>query len=161
MIIDLRGNPGGSPLAAREISSFFLPAGEEFAYFQRNNKPKAELDVPELPQEHHYDGPLAILIDEGSGSASELFSGVMQQRRRAVLLGENSAGQVFLKSMFPLEDESMLLLVTARGHYPDGQVFSFQGLTPDRHVASMNQDDILKYAATYILYVNQKDNASL
>ena len=161
LIIDLRGNPGGPPLAAREISSFFLPAGEEFAYFQRNNKPKAELDVPELPQEHHYDGPLAILIDEGSGSASELFSGVMQQRRRAVLLGENSAGQVFLKSMFPLEDESMLLLVTARGHYPDGQVFSFQGLTPDRHVASMNQDDILKYAATYILYVNQKDNASL
>ncbi len=158
LIIDLRGNPGGPPLAAREISSIFLPAGEPFAYFQRNNRPKAELDVPDLPEEHKYSGPLAILIDGESGSASELFSGVLQRRRRAVLMGENSAGQVFLKSMFPMEDESMLLLVTARGHHPDGKVFSFNGLVPDRHIGDIEQDNILKYAATFIIYMNRKGN---
>lgn len=162
LIIDLRGNPGGPPLAAREISSFFLPAGDQFAYFQKKNQPKAELDVPELPDELKYDGPLAILIDEGSGSASELFSGVLQRRHRAVLMGQNSAGQVFLKSMFPMPDESMLLLVTARGHHPDGKVFSFEGLTPDRRFGQVEQEEILKYAATYIIYMNQKkDDAAL
>lgn len=158
LIIDLRGNPGGPPLAAREMSSIFLPAGDEFAYFQKKNQPKAELDVPVLPEEHKYDGPIAILIDDESGSASELFSGVMQRRQRAVLMGENSAGQVFLKSMFPLDDESMLLLVTARGHHPDGEVFSFEGLIPDRYIDEGEKEDILKYAATYIMYVNQSKN---
>lgn len=161
LILDLRGNPGGPPLAAREISSFFLPAGDDFAYFQKKDQPKAELDVPAIAEEYRYDGPLAILIDEGSGSASELFSGILQRRQRAVLIGENSAGQVFLKSMFPLADESMLLLVTARGHHPDGQVFSFDGLTPNRVVAGVEQDNILKYAATYIIYVNKNRDKAL
>lgn len=161
MIIDLRGNPGGPPLAAREISSFFLPGGEEFAYFQKKNQPKATLDVPSLPAELHYDGPLAILIDEGSGSASELFSGILQRRKRAVLIGQNSAGQVFLKSMFHLDDESMLLLVTARGHHPDGHVFSFDGLKPDRFINEQEEQDILKYAVSYLVYMNQNPELKL
>ncbi|MGE0269216.1 MAG: S41 family peptidase [Candidatus Omnitrophota bacterium] len=161
MIIDLRGNPGGPPLAAREISSFFLPGGEEFAYFQKKNQPKASLDVPSLPAELHYDGPMAILIDEGSGSASELFSGILQRRKRAVLIGQNSAGQVFLKSMFHLDDESMLLLVTARGHHPDGHVFSFDGLTPDRLINEQEEQDILKYAVSYLVYMNQNPELKL
>ncbi len=156
LIIDLRGNPGGPPLAAREISSFFLPPGDEFAYFQKKNQPKALLDVPTIPEEYHYTGPMAILIDHGSGSASELFSGILQRRQRAVLIGENSAGQVFLKSMFHLDDESMVLLVTARGHHPDGKVFSFDGLVPDRIVSENEWDDILKYATSYLLYVNKQ-----
>ncbi|MBP9854000.1 MAG: hypothetical protein KBD53_03930 [Candidatus Omnitrophica bacterium] len=155
LIIDLRGNPGGPPLAAREISSFFLTGGDEFAYFQKKDQPKASLDVPVIPPELHYDGPLVILIDKGSGSASELFSGVLQNRKRAVLMGQNSAGQVFLKSMFPLDDKSMILLVTARGYQPDGQVFSFNGLTPDRVINEQEQPDILKYAVSYLIYMNK------
>lgn len=161
LIIDLRGNPGGPPLAAREISSFFLPAGDEFAYFQKKNQPKALLDVPKIPEEYHYHGPMAILIDNGSGSASELFSGILQRRKRAALIGQNSAGQVFLKSMFHLADESMLLLVTARGHHPDGFVFSFDGLKPNRYISEEEQDDILKYAASYLIYMNQASPENL
>ena len=123
LILDLRGNPGGPPLAAREISSFFLPAGEEFAYFQKRNKPKALLDIPRIPKRFHYKEPIVILVNEKSGSASELFSGIMQDRQRAVLMGANTAGQVFLKSMFHFDDESMLLLVTARGFFPDRPIF--------------------------------------
>ncbi len=107
LILDLRNNPGGPPLAAREISSFFLPPGEDFAYFQKKGQPKANLDVPTIPDNFHYDGPMVILVNEKSGSASELFSGVLQRRRRAVLMGQNSAGQVMLKSMFHFDDESM------------------------------------------------------
>ncbi len=158
LIIDLRGNPGGPPLAAREISSFFLPGGEEFAYFQKKGQNKAMLDVPSIPESFHYTGPMVILIDQGSGSASELFSGVLQKRGRAVLMGQNSAGQVMLKSMFPLDDGSMVLLVTARGHHPDGSTFSFSGLMPDRLVKPEEQIDLVDYAAKYLYYVNNKES---
>jgi len=156
LILDLRGNPGGPPLAAREISSFFLPGGEEFAYFQRRDQPKASLDVPTIPEEYKFNGPMAILVDHNSGSSAELFSGIMQRRGRAVLLGKNTAGQVFLKSMFPFEDDSMLLLVTARGHHPDGTVFSFNGLTPDRPVQEGEEVDLIETASIYLVYAAKK-----
>jgi carboxyl-terminal processing protease len=95
LIIDLRGNPGGPPLAAREISAFFLPANEEFAYFQRKNAPRSSLFVPEITEDKRYHGDMAILVNEKSGSASELFSGILQRRGRAILIGKNTAGQVF------------------------------------------------------------------
>jgi C-terminal peptidase prc len=158
LIIDLRGNPGGPPLAAREISSFFLPAGEEFAYFQKKGEPKAVLDVPPIPEKLHYTGPMVILIDKGSGSASELFAGVLQKRGRAILMGQNSAGQVMLKSMFPLDDGSMVLLITARGHHPDGATFSFQGLQPERSVKPEENIDLIDYASKYLYYINTKDH---
>lgn len=150
LIIDLRGNPGGPPLAAREIAAFFLTPEEEFTYFKWKNKPNATLDVPRIPEKYRYHGDIAILVNKGSGSASELFSGIMQWRKRATLIGTNTAGQVFLKSMFNFDDKSMVLLVTARGHRPDGEVFSFQGLTPN--VSSPeNTDDLIHYAANYLV----------
>ncbi|HBR15304.1 MAG TPA: hypothetical protein DD723_07160 [Candidatus Omnitrophica bacterium] len=154
LILDLRNNPGGPPLAAREIASFFLPGGEDFAYFQKKGQPKSMLDVPNLPEEFRVKCPMVILVNKESGSASELFSGVLQRRGRAILMGTNSAGQVMLKSMFPMNDQSMMLLVTARGHHPDGGVFSFDGLTPDRFVSDGEQDKILEYATKYLVYVH-------
>ena len=151
LILDLRGNPGGPPLAAQEISGFFLNPGEEFAYFQKKGQPKASLDVPVVPEQYRYTGPLVILVDKGSGSSSELFSGVLQRRKRAVLMGTNTAGQVMLKSMFNFKDGSMVLLVTSRGHFPDGNTFSFQGLTPDYYVSKNQEKSILKAAAFELL----------
>jgi len=149
LILDLRGNPGGPPLSAREMSAFFLPPGEEFAYFQKRGEPKSALDIPKLPVEYHYQGDIVILVDQESGSASELFSGVMQKRGRAVLMGKNTAGKVLLKSMFYFDDESMLLLVTARGHFPDGGVFPYSGLKPDLRAGSETMD-LVHSAAGYL-----------
>jgi len=157
LILDLRGNPGGPPLAAREISSFFLPGGEEFTYFQKRDQPKFSLDVPVIPDQYKYSGPLVILVDENSGSSAELFSGILQRKGRAVLIGKNTAGQVFLKSMFHFDDESMLVLVTARGHHPDGEVFSFQGVTPDRVLTEEEKTiDLIEYASVYLVYAAKK-----
>ncbi len=154
LILDLRGNPGGPPLAAREISSFFLKAGELFAYFQKKGQDKAELDVPVIPEEYKFDGPMVILVDKQSGSSSELFAGVLQSKGRAVLMGENTAGQVMLKSMLDLGDKSMLLLITSRGHYPDGRTFSFSGLDPDNKVEPDAQSNLIKIAAIYLYKVS-------
>ena len=155
LILDLRNNPGGPPLAAREISSFFLPPRDPFAIFMKRGEPIAALDVPEIPVEYHYDGPMVILVNKGSGSASELFSGILQKKGRAILIGTNSAGQVMLKSMYHFDDESMLLLVTARGHHPGGEVFSFKGLVPDRRIKEKEENELLKYAAAYLVYLTK------
>lgn len=159
LILDLRGNPGGPPLAAREISSFFLTPGEEFAYFQKTGQAKAALDVPTIPDQYHYRGPIVILVNKESGSAAELFSGVMQKRNRATLIGTNTAGKVLLKSMFNFDDESMVLLVTSRGYYPDGSAFSFNGVVPD-HMMDESNRDWAEYAATYLASVLKKKSTS-
>jgi len=154
LILDLRGNPGGPPLAAREISAFFLKGSDQFAYFQKKGQGKAELDVPEIPPEYKYDGPMVLLVNKESGSAAELFAGIMQQKGRAVLMGENTSGQVMLKSMFDLDDKAMLLLITSRGHYPDGRTFSFNGLDPDNKITPEYQPDLIKIAGIYLLKVS-------
>ncbi len=150
LVIDLRGNPGGPPLAAREMSAFFLKGGEDFAYFQKRGADKALLDVPVIDDSLKFQGPIVILVDENSGSASELFAGIMQFRRRAAVIGTNTAGQVLLKSMFPLEDGSMVALVTAPGYYPDGTRFSFNGITPDKIINGAPKDGLINLAAAYI-----------
>lgn len=151
LILDFRNNPGGPPLAAREIAAFFLTPKEEFAYFQRKGRPKSSLDVPEIPEKYRYHRPMVILINDKSGSASELFSGVMQRRARAYLMGINSAGAVFLKSMFNFDDSSMVLLVTARGYHSDGATFSFDGVAPDEIVGG--DKDLIHFAAEHLLSV--------
>ena len=149
LIIDLRGNPGGPPLAAREISGFFLDPNGDFAYFQKRDRPKSLLTVPDLPEKFHFTGPVAILVNKDSGSASELFAGVLQRQKRAVLFGVNTAGKVLLKSMYNFDDGSMLALVTARGYFPDGTVFDYQGLVPDYFI---NDDtvDLIQVAGQYL-----------
>ncbi|MDD3375621.1 MAG: S41 family peptidase [Candidatus Omnitrophica bacterium] len=149
LVLDLRGNPGGPPLAAREIASFFLKPGDEFAYFQRKGDERNVLDVPRIPDEYLYRGPVAILVDKESGSASELFSGIMQKQNRALLFGSRTAGQVFLKSMFSLDNDAMLLLVTARGHFPDGDIFNFDGLVPQFYVDDKGSD-LTYFAAGFL-----------
>lgn len=132
LIIDLRGNGGGPPLAAREIASHLLPAGTDLFYFQRKNRPKILLRT--LPSRIHYTGDLAILVDKGSGSASELFAGTLQKRGRAFLVGaENSAGKTFLKSMYNFEDKSMVILVTSLAYLYNGNTYDPSGLKPDFH----------------------------
>ncbi len=129
LVVDLRGNAGGPPLAAREIAGLFLPKEKDLFYFQRKNRPKAMLSVP--VSSIRYDGKICIIIDRGSGSASELFAGTLRRYERAILIGERSAGKTYLKSMYHLEDKSMLVLVTSLAYLYNGEVYDPKGLKPD------------------------------
>ena len=93
---------------------------------------------------------MAVLVDKGTGSAAELFSGVLQDRRRAVILGEDTAGQVLLKSMYDLSDGSTLALVNARGHFPDGRPFPFGGVRPDEYFPQDQKEAMVGLAAKYL-----------
>jgi carboxyl-terminal processing protease len=152
MVIDLRNNPGGPPLAALLISAFFLPNNELFAYFEGRHKPRSELLIPQLPEQYHYDWPMVILVNKGTGSASELFSGIMQARKRAVVIGQDTAGQVLLKSIFDMSDGSSFAMVVARGHFPDGRAFPFDGVKPNEIVPDeVASDMMIGNAAKYLV----------
>jgi len=130
LVIDLRGNAGGPPLAAREIASMFLKPNVDLFYFQRKNRPRAILKT--FYSNIRYTGRIAILIDKGSGSASELFAGTLRERERAIIIGsERSAGKTLLKSMFHFEDKSMLLLVTSLAYLYNGDTYDTKGIEPD------------------------------
>jgi carboxyl-terminal processing protease len=98
---------------------------------------------------------MVILVDKGTGSASELFSGVMKDRKRAVVMGEHTAGQVLLKSLFDMSDGSTLAMVTARGHFPDGRPFPFDGVIPDENIPPEKKDELVTMAAGYLYLKSQ------
>ncbi len=150
LVLDLRDNPGGPPLAARAISSFFLPNGKALVYFEGRKRPRADLDIPVIPARFQVDWPVAVLVNKGTGSAAELFSGMLQDHKRAVVLGEQTAGQVLLKSMFDLSDGSTLALVNARGHFPDGRPFPFDGVMPDESLTVTGKSEAVNLAAKYL-----------
>ena len=156
LVIDLRDNPGGPPLAAREISSMFLKGGDELVYFQKRRQDKTDLDIPMIPEQYKFKAPIVILVNEQSGSCSELFAGIMQYYKRAIVFGVNTAGQMLLKSMFPLDDGSMVALVVSRGYYPDGTPYSFGGVTPDQVITNAPKEGLVNLAAAYIVMSAQK-----
>lgn len=129
LVIDLRDNGGGPPLAAWDIAGIFIGPQQRLFYFQRRDT--APMGLVSQPSPVLYQGQVVILTNRGTGSASELFAGIMQAYSRARLVGANSAGQVYLKSLFDLSDGATLELTVARGYLFTGQPIDPEGLKPD------------------------------
>lgn len=146
LILDLRDNAGGPPLAAWDISGVFLAPKQNLFYFAKKNQtPQGLVSSPSVV---HYEGKVAILINKGTGSASELFSGIMQAYHRASLIGENSAGKVYLKSLFDLSDGATLELTVAKGFLFNNNPVDAGGLTPNFKIP--DNDNLLKAAVDLI-----------
>lgn len=120
LIIDLRGNSGGLILSVIDICGIFLPAntlittteGRKVATKEYRTKLNGEL----------CDMPLAVLIDEESASASELFAGAMQDNDRAVVIGRTSFGKGLVQRFINLGDDTGMAVTRARYKTPSGRV---------------------------------------
>ena len=118
MIIDLRGNPGGMLDQVAKLCDEFLEEGQLIVY----TKDKYERSETIATKDGKFKKvPLAILIDEGSASASEVFSGAMQDNDRAVVLGRRSFGKGLVQRPFELNDGSVMRLTIARYYTPAGR----------------------------------------
>lgn len=140
MIIDLRGNPGGFLEVAVDIASWFLPAGKAIVIEDHNDDSQDH-----TLRSRGYDVftdqlKLAILIDQGSASASEILAGALSAHGEATLIGQTSFGKGSVQQLFDVTENSSLKITIARWLTPDGVSISHGGLTPDIEVAVTEED---------------------
>ncbi|MCM1378045.1 MAG: S41 family peptidase [Clostridium sp.] len=121
VVLDLRGNGGGLVESAVDIVGFFVPKGTEV--LRTRGKDSSDLKIykttksPILP-----DMPLAVLIDGGSASASEIVAGSLQDLDRAVLLGTNSYGKGLVQGTRELPYDALLKVTLAKYYIPSGRL---------------------------------------
>lgn len=130
LIIDLRGNPGGYLEAAIDMASWFLPP----------NKVVVREDFSGAKEERVYRSrgydifnenlKMAILVDKGSASASEILAGALQEHGKAVVVGEKTFGKGSVQELVPITSDTSLKLTVARWLTPDGKSISETGIEP-------------------------------
>lgn len=115
LILDLRGNPGGSLQAAIETADLFLPVGRVIV----SVRGRAHSSTMYAEKEDLYEKmPLVVLINRGSASASEIVAAALQENERAVVIGRRSWGKGLVETLFSLPLGSALALTTARYYTP-------------------------------------------
>lgn len=119
LLLDLRGNPGGYLHAAVEMVDEFVTKDELIVYTQgRESKRK---DYFTKNGGVFEDGRLAVLIDEGSASASEIVSGAVQDLDRGIVVGRRSFGKGLVQNTYYFADGSAARITTARYYTPAGR----------------------------------------
>ena len=137
IIFDLRGNSGGE---IEEIPNLFLTE-RTLLYLKRSRS--GETKVYFDPAEDAFKGPLVLLIDPLSGSASELFAACLQGIGRAVVVGERSPGSVLEMDKKIFLNGAILMYPVAQLATPDGIVLEGHGVVPDIEVG-LDRNMLLK-----------------
>lgn len=138
LVIDLRDNPGGALDATVGIASEFLDRG----VVVRTEAPDED-DVYEVRRGGLATNPtlgIAVIVNRGSASASEVLSGALKEAGRAVVIGENTFGKNTVQQRFDLSNGGALKLTVARWVTAAGTDFGGEGITPD--VIAEFADDI-------------------
>lgn len=127
MIVDLRDNPGGYLSAVTEILDDILPEGitvyTEDKYGKRQNYTSDD--------EHRIEIPMAVLINENSASAAEIFAGAIKDYDYGTLIGTKSFGKGIVQTVKQLKDGSAIKLTTAKYYTPNGNYIHEVGIEPD------------------------------
>lgn len=131
LVLDLRNNGGGLLQAATEICDFFL---EDGPIVETRGRVGASNEKFNATKGVETDLPLVILVNGGSASASEIVSGALRDRGRALLVGEKTFGKGSVQTLFHLNDASGIYVTIARYFTPGGELIDHVGLTPNREV---------------------------
>ncbi len=119
LVIDLRGNPGGYLSAATSIADELLNDDKLIVYTQGRTQPRSDYRAEKSGLFEN--GNLAVLIDEGSASASEILSGAVQDWDRGIVIGRRSFGKGLVQEPFQLKDGSAIRLTVSRYYTPSGR----------------------------------------
>jgi carboxyl-terminal processing protease len=145
LVLDLRNNPGGLLVSARDVASKFLPKGQLVVYTEGRQKSQKQ-EYAATGKDRHPDYPMVILVNGGSASASEIVAGALQDLKRALVVGEPTFGKGSVQSIIELPDKSAVRLTTAKYYTPSRRVIHEKGITPDI-VVPISEEDELKLLA--------------
>jgi carboxyl-terminal processing protease len=120
LIIDLRGNGGGLLNQAVGMADMFLDRNE--LVVSQHGRASPEHRFYAVHGNQGVDVPLVILTDSGTASASEIVAGAIQDHDRGLIVGETTFGKGLVQTPFPLSEDTMLLLTSARYYTPSGRL---------------------------------------
>ncbi len=150
LVLDLRGNPGGYLQSAVEVTSQFLRDGvvlyQQGANADAERKTYRATGSPQAP-----DLPMAVLVDHGSASASEIVAAALRDNNRAILVGQKTFGKGTVQEIHRLSDDSQLRITVAQWLTPSGRPIQGEGLVPDVEVQAHDGEDAALAAAVQYL----------
>ena len=129
LVLDLRGNPGGVLDAGVDVADAFLERGLIVSATGRGHD--ARFSVEALPGDVLDGAPIAVLVNGGSASASEIVAGALHDHGRATLLGRTTFGKGSVQTVLPLSDGRAIKLTTSRYYTPSGVSIHERGIDPD------------------------------
>ena len=129
LVLDLRDNPGGALFATVQIASEFFSDGVVVRTIGPEDEEVYDADEGGLLADSSL--PVAILVNRGSASASEVLSAALQERNRAVVIGDNTFGKNTVQQRYGLSNGGALKLTVARWVTAAGTDFGENGVTPD------------------------------
>lgn len=130
LIIDLRNNPGGLLDKAVKVAEKFIEKGKVIVY-TKGRKESQCIEFISQGKNPLVNIPIAILINEGSASGSEIVAGALQDYQRAIIVGVKSYGKGSVQTVIPLSDGSALRLTTSKYFTPLGRQIHGKGIEPD------------------------------
>jgi carboxyl-terminal processing protease len=147
LVLDLRSDPGGLLNQAVAVSAAFLPKDALVVYTdgrtadakmrltasRENYTRRGDDYLRDLPAEVKK-VPIAVLVDGGTASASEIVAGALQDHKRATVLGTQTFGKGSVQTILPLGNNAGLKLTTARYYTPAGRSIQAKGIEPDIYV---------------------------
>jgi len=150
IVLDLRNNGGGLLDAAIAVSDAFLERGEIVS--QRGRRASDIQRYNATPGDITDGLPVAVLINYGSASASEIVAGALRDHQRATMVGLTSFGKGSVQSVMPLRggQDGALSLTTARYYTPSGQSIQRIGISPDLEVARSRREAEIVARSSFI-----------
>lgn len=120
LILDLRWNPGGLLEAAVEVSDLFLPRKAMIVSTKGRTK-NSDQEFFSYDHPTYKNGPLVVLVNGISASASEIVAGAIQDHDRGIILGDTTFGKGLVQTVVPLSKTSVLKVTTAKYYTPSGR----------------------------------------
>ncbi|GAA8224358.1 S41 family peptidase [Helicobacter pylori] len=129
IVLDLRGNPGGLLNQAVGLSNLFIKEG--ILVSQKGKNKEENLEYKANGRAPYTNLPIAVLVNGGSASASEIVAGALQDHKRAIIIGEKTFGKGSVQVLLPVNKDEAIKITTARYYLPSGRTIQAKGITPD------------------------------
>ncbi len=147
VILDLRGNPGGLLVEATDVAGAFLNGGTIVEFFMPGKSP----EIFNATGDGDSKTPLVVLIDRGTASAAEIVAAALQDRNRAVIVGERTFGKAAVQDLTELSNGAAIELTIGYYLTPNGKRLEGKGLDPDILVSPNESKSVAETRALQVL----------
>ncbi len=134
LILDLRNNPGGLFPESVKVAENFVPA-DQLIVSTKGRTAEQNADFLSSGPAERKAYPIAVLVNRGTASASEIVAGALQDHQLAILVGTRTFGKGSVQTVIPMKDGSAVRMTTSRYYTPSGRMIHGEGITPDIEAA--------------------------